>query len=222
MGAEFIKKIPLFSELSPKEVERLENSLEIREYPGGSIVVYKGDVGHVLYLVLEGEVKVVLTSQEGKELILNTLQAGDYFGEMSVLDHMPRSATIVTIKPSRFMVITRDILIDQIRQHPKLAMKLLSEMSKRLREADEQINSLAHLDVRGRVAQTLIKLSKKENNRTEEGQYVISRPAEKDIADMSGTSRETVSRILGELSKNGIISLTKEEIIIHEDIELDE
>jgi len=222
MGTELIKKIPLFSELSSKEVERLQNSLEIREYPDGSIVVYKGDVGHVLYLILEGEVKVVLTSQEGKEIILNTLQAGDYFGEMSVLDHMPRSATIITMEPCRFMVITREVLIDQIRQHPKLALKLLSEMSRRLREANEQINSLAHLDVRGRVAQTIIKLSKKANTRTEEGLYVIARPVEKDIADMSGTSRETVSRILGEFSKNGIISLTKDEIIIHEALEIDE
>lgn len=173
MGTEYIKNIPLFSELSPDEVEHLEKSLEIREYPSGSIVVYRGNIGHVLYLVLEGEVKVVQTSQEGKELILNTLQPGDYFGEMSVIDHMSRSATIIATKPSRFMVITRDILIDQIIQHPKLALRLLSEMSRRLREADEQISSLAHLNVRDRVAHTLIKLSRKENKRTKEGQYII-------------------------------------------------
>jgi len=222
MEMEVFENIPLFAELSSKEIRGLLEFSEKRKYPRGSIVVYRGDVGDVLYLIMKGKVKVVLSSQDGKEIILNTLQAGNYFGEMSVLDHMPRSATVVTMENCEFLVITRKVLTDQIEGNPEVALKLLSEMSRRLRETDEQINSLAHLDVRGRLAQTLLKLLKKTDTRKEETYQVIPRPTMKDLADMTGTSRETVSRILREFSKKGIISLKKNSIIIYQGLDMDD
>ena len=186
------------------------------------IVLYKGDVGQVLYLILKGKVKVVLFDENGKEIILSTLKSGNYFGEMSAFDQMPRSATVVTVEDSEFLVISQRSITDQINKNPHIALKLLSEMSRRLREADEQISNLALLDVRGRVARALLKLSKETIVRKNEGYKIIPRPALKDIAAMSGTSRETVSRVLSEFSQKNLISLTKENIIIFEGLELDE
>lgn len=218
MEIDFIKKIPLFSELSPEELTELLKLSEKRRYPRGSIVLYKGDEGQSIYLILKGQVKVVLDDEKGKELILSTLQAGDYFGEMSVLDQMPRSATIVTVENCEFLLIFQKAMMDQIRQNSSIALNLLSEMSRRLREADEQISNLGLLDVKGRVAQTLLKVSRGTTVRKGEDFKVIPRPALKDIAAMAGTSRETVSRILSEFSKRGLISLTRENIIIYENL----
>jgi CRP-like cAMP-binding protein len=216
MDPDLIKKIPLFSGLSREEVEGLLTSSEKRRYPRGSIVLHKSDEGQVIYLILKGKVKVVLFSDEGKEIILNTLESGNYFGEMSAFDRRPRSATIITMEESEFLVISREAITDQIKVNPLIALKLLAEMSRRLREADEQINNLALLDVRGRVARVLLTLSKKQNAEHLEGYRRIPRPSSKEIAAMSGTSRETVSRILSDFSKKGLIGLTKDNIIIFE------
>ena len=137
---------------------------------------------------------------------------------MSVLDHMPRSANIVTMEDCEFLAIPQKAVTDQIKKNPQLALKLLSIMSQRLREANDQISSLAHLDVKGRVARTLMRLLKKSGKITGEGYQVLPRPTMRDIADMSGTSRETVSRILKEFVKQGIMAYTKGSFIIYEDL----
>jgi len=222
MEIKLLKNVPLFSELSPGELEELLELSEKRRYPKGSIVLYKGDVGQVLYLILKGKVKVVLFDENGKEIILSMLKSGNYFGEMSAFDQMPRSATVITVEDSEFLVISQKSITDQIEKNPKIALKLLSEMSRRLREADEQISNLALLDVRGRVAQILLKLYKGTNVRKGEDYRIVPRPALKDIAAMSGTSRETVSRVLSEFSKRGLISLTKENIIIYGKLEVED
>jgi CRP/FNR family cyclic AMP-dependent transcriptional regulator len=215
-----LKNIPLFSGLSPAELREMLEFSEKRRYPSGSIVLYKGDVGQVIYLILRGKVKVVLFDEDGKEIILSTLKAGNYFGEMSAFDQMPRSATIVTIEESEFLMIGQKSISDQIKKNPQLALKLLSEMSRRLREADEQISSLALLDVSGRVAQILLKLSRETPIKKGTDYTVIPRPALQDIASMAGASRETVSRILSDFSKRGLVSLAKKNIIIYGALEL--
>ena len=213
-----LKNIEPFSDLSPEELEGLAANSKRRSYPSGSIVLYKGDVGDVIYLILKGKVKVVLSNPEGKEIILNTFSVGEYFGEMSIFDHMPRSANIVAIEDCEFLMIPEEAVVNQIKKTPALAFKLLSIMSARLRESNEQIASLAHLNVKGRVAHTLYKLFKKSGKTVDGQNQVIPRPTVKEIADMSGASRETVSRILTELAKQRIISLTKTEIVIHKDL----
>ena len=176
--------------------------------------MHRSDKGQVIYLILKGKVKVILSGKGGKEVILNTLESGNYFGEMSLFDRMPRSATVVTMEESEFLVISPEAITDQIKENPLIALKLLSEMSRRLREADEQINNLALLDVRGRIARVLVRLSRGKDTEQSENLRKIPRPSTKEIAAMSGTSRETVSRILSDFSKGGMIGLTKKNIYI--------
>jgi CRP/FNR family cyclic AMP-dependent transcriptional regulator len=213
---ELLSNISLFSELSTEERRGLFDISKKRIYPRGSIVLYKGDVGEDIYLILKGKVKVVLSHPQGKEIILNTLDAGNYFGEMSVIDRLPRSATVMAMEDCEFLVITRENMTDQIKKNPQIALKLLSVMSERMRESNEQISSLAHFDVRGRVARALLRMLKKSDIPSTHGYQEIPRPPMKDIADRVGASRETVSRILTEFSKNKIISITRNSIVIYE------
>lgn len=222
MDINLLKKIHIFSDLSSAAVEELLARSQKRRYPQGNIVLHKDDAGDMIYLILKGKVKVVLTHSDGRETILTILKSGDYFGEMSVFDYMPRSATIVTEEDCEFLIISREAITGLIKRSPEIALKLLSEMSRRVREANEQIDCLVNLDARGRVAQTLLKLSKGADAIIEKDHRVIPKPLMRDIAAMSGTSRETVSRILNELTKRGIIGLTKECIIIYERLETDD
>ena len=127
MELEFLSKIPLFSGLSLNELNDLKTFSERRHYPRGNIVIFQGDTGEVIYLILKGQVKVILDHQ-GKEIILSTLKEGGYFGEMSVLDGQPRSATVKTISDSEFLIISRDMIKDQIQKNPELAFELLLEL----------------------------------------------------------------------------------------------
>jgi CRP/FNR family cyclic AMP-dependent transcriptional regulator len=219
MGVHLLKNIPYFSELTIEEMINIVASSQKQKYARGSIVLHKGDVGDETYLIMKGKVKVIITHTDGKEIILNILKSGDFFGEMAVFDHMPRSATIVAEEDCEFLIISQENIKDLIKRNPQIAFKLLSDMSRRVREADEQIGSLANLDAKGRVAQTLLKLSKEADMITDEGYQVFPRPPTKNIAAMSGTSHETVSLLLNELTQKRIIGLTKEYIIIYDRFE---
>jgi CRP/FNR family cyclic AMP-dependent transcriptional regulator len=216
MGVHLLKDIPYFSELTIGEMQKLVASSQKRKYSRGSIVVHQDDVGDESYLIMIGKVKVIVTHTGGEEIILNILKSGDFFGEMAVFDNMPRSATVVADEDCELLIISRENITDLIKRNPQIAFKLLEDMSIRLREADEQISGLTHLDSQGRVAQTLLKLSKEADMITDEGYQVFPKPPIKDIAAMSGTSHETVSRLLSELVNKGIIGLTEEYIIIYE------
>lgn len=220
MKPDDLKKAPLFSELSARELEYVFEISEERHYPRGSIVLYQGDKAEFLYLILKGRVKVALAYANGKETILSTLKGGDYFGEMSAIDQLPRSATIVTEADSEFLAISQKAFRGMIIKYPEIALKMLKEMSLRLRAANELIGSLSHLNVKGRVAKTLWNLSKSSGKRWNDGRIQIPRPILKDIASMSGTSRETVSRILSGFSKEGLLELTKADIIIYRENEI--
>lgn len=216
MAVRLLKNIPYFSQLTIDEMCNLVASSQTRTFPRGSIVLRKGEIGEVIYLIIAGTVKVVVTHTDGKEIILNTLKSGDFFGEMAIFDNMPRSATVAAVEDCELLIISRDTIIEQIKKNPPIAFKLLSDMSRRVREADEQIFSLAHLDEKGRVAQTLLKLANESNMVTDEGYRVFPKPTVHDIAAMSGTSRKIVVQLLDDLSKKGIIGLSDDYILILE------
>ena len=214
---ELIKSIPIFADLTDDDLEKLIKYSEKRKYPSGSIILYQGDTGNAIYLILKGQVKVVLTNEDGKEIILSTLEKNNYFGEMSIFDQEKRSATVVAKSNTEFLVISHEVLKNLIKGKPEIAFNLLAEMSRRLRATDEQVRSIAFSDVRRRVLKVLSDLLKE--SITEQKQPMdsisINRPAMKDVAAMCGTSRETVSRILNEFQKGKIIKLTKDKISIN-------
>lgn len=208
------KNVPLLAGLPADAVSELAAGSERRRYAKGDVILYKGDPGQVIFLILKGGVKAILEDHNGKEIILSKLHIGDYFGEMALFDRMPRSAEVVALEDSEFLVIDEKALFPLIRKNPDLAMRLLSEMSLRLREANEQIGNLALLDVRGRVARVLVKLSKGEGVQKGDQCKIVPKVAMSELSAMSGASRETVSRVLSDFSRKGLIKITKGSIVI--------
>ena len=180
-----------------------------------------------LYLIASGSVQVYMTGVDGRETILSFLERGDFFGEMSLIDGEPRSASVRTVTDAQLLIIHRESFLTLIRQSPEIAMGLLSEMSKRLRKANRQIGSLSTMSVSGRVAGTLLNLMQERGVRihTDNGKMVTvihNRPTQQQLADMSGTTRETVSRICSLLVKTSAIAMTGQDIVIFDEDMLQE
>ena len=211
---------PFYSDLSVDEREALLKASERRKYPGGSIVIYEGDKPEFLYFILKGSVKVALNKASGREIILRILRVGEYFGEMSAFDQLPRSATVITEEDSEFLAISHERFADIVSRNPIIAMKMVTELSLRLREANELISILSHPQVKTRVANVLLKHVNNHGKRHKNGFIRIPRPSLKEIASMSGTSRETVSRILNSFSKSGFLELSKQDITIQSETDL--
>jgi len=204
-----LKRVPLFSDLSEAELARFSEVAREREYPRNSVILFEDDPGDALYVVSSGQVKVVLIGEDGREVILSVLKEGDFFGEMSLIDDEPRSAHVIAMKDSRLLMLRRDDFQQQIQQHPSVALKLLRVLVQRLRQADAKIGGLVLLDVNGRVARLLLDLAVEGG-----GPRITRRLTHHTIAQMIGSSRETVSRAMRELVDRGLIDVTRREITI--------
>lgn len=204
-----LKRVPLFAGLPDGELVPFSELMRERSYPKGSVILFEDDPGDALYLVVSGQVKVVLIGEDGREVILSVLGEGTFFGEMSLLDDEPRSAHVIAMEDSSVLALRREDFRARLRASPEVAIALLRELSRRLRRADDQIGSLVLLDVNGRVAELLVRLA------TEEGGERISRKlTHATIAQMIGSSRETVSRTMRELQDRGLISVTRQDITL--------
>jgi len=206
-----LKRVPLFSDLSAAELARFAEVTREREYPKNSVILFEDDPGDALYVVSGGQVKVVLIGEDGREVILSVLNDGDFFGEMSLIDDEPRSAHVIAMRDSRLLVLRRDDFQQQIQQHPSIALKVLKVMVQRLRRADAKIGGLVLLDVNGRVARLLLDLADESG-----GPRITRKLTHHTIAQMIGSSRETVSRAMRELVERGLIDVTRREITIRD------
>jgi CRP-like cAMP-binding protein len=211
---EVLKHIPIFQNLKDEELKSLAEKALRKKYPKDSIVFQESDEGDSLMVILSGQVKVVLISRDGKEIILSILKGGDFVGEMSLLDGEPRSATVIAMKESELLIIQRNVFLKQVEENPSIAKAVLEEMSRRIRRADDRIGGLILLDVYGRVASFLLELARNEGKRIEEGILIEKRPTQQEIASMIGVSRETVSRVLNHLNRRGLIAVSGKSIIV--------
>ena len=223
-----LKGVELFSELNEEQLKMLANLVVAQNFVRDETVVLEGDDSvQAMYLIASGSVQVYMTGVDGRETILSFLERGDFFGEMSLIDGEPRSASVRTVTDAQLLIIHRESFLTLIRQSPEIAMGLLSEMSKRLRKANRQIGSLSTMSVSGRVAGTLLNLMQERGVRihTDNGKMVTvihNRPTQQQLADMSGTTRETVSRICSLLVKTSAIAMTGKDIVIFDEDMLQE
>ncbi len=206
---EVLKKVPLFASLPHQELDAFGELLRERTYPRGSVIVFEDDEGDTLFLVASGQVKVVLIGDDGREVILSVLGEGDFFGEMALIDDEPRSAHVIAMKDSALLVLRREDFQARLRASPEVAISLMRELSRRLRRADEKIGSLVLLDVNGRVADLLLRLAEEEG-----GDRITRKLTHHTIAQMIGSSRETVSRTMRELVGRGVIEVTRKDITL--------
>ena len=208
-ATDVLRKVPLFSDLSEAELARFADVTREREYPKNSVILFEDDPGDALYIVSAGQVKVVLIGEDGREVILSVLGDGDFFGEMALIDDEPRSAHVIAMRDSQLLVLRRDDFQAQLVTQPKIGLKLLRVLVQRLRRADEKIGGLVLLDVNGRVARLLLDMADEGG-----GPKVTRHLTHHTIAQMIGSSRETVSRAMRELVDRGLIEVTRREISI--------
>jgi CRP/FNR family transcriptional regulator/CRP/FNR family cyclic AMP-dependent transcriptional regulator len=200
-----LRRIPIFASLTENDLVDLASHLREVKYEKGSAIISVDDPGTRFFVVAKGKVKVVLYSTDGREVIFSLMKDGDFFGEMSLLDGKPRSATVIAQGDVSLLTLERDDFIKWLEGHPSAFMMLVSELSCRLREADEQIGSLALLDVYGRVARRMLDVARKEGKRVPGGILIAERPSQVELAGLVGASRETVARAMSEIQRRGFI-----------------
>jgi len=210
-----LRNVAIFAHLDDAALAGLARFVEVREFPAGAVIVGQDDPGEALYVLARGRVKVVLYGESGREIILSLFrEPGDFFGEMSLLDDQPRSATVIALERSTLLTLSRASFRTHLEGQPRTALEVLAELSRRLRRADEVIGNLALLDVYGRVARWLRELAESDGEEGAEGVVIRQRPTHQEIAGLIGTSRETVSRALSELARRGHIAVSGKRILL--------
>jgi len=205
MQPAFFKKFPLFADLDDKELASIAAVAKTRRYAKDDVVFYADESGDIFCLIREGHVKVTMISPEGKEIILSILDPGDFFGEMALLDDEPRSATVVATESLELVTIWRNDFLQILQENFSITRKVLAEISRRLRHASNRIESLATMDVYGRLARFFLDLARDQGKVLDNGYVAVTRPTHQSIANMIGTSRETVSRLIHDLMRQGLL-----------------
>ncbi|GMV56158.1 MAG: Crp/Fnr family transcriptional regulator [Betaproteobacteria bacterium] len=210
-----LRTFAMFSGLSESSLEPIARASIMRRIPRGATVVRAGDRTDFVYLILSGSLKVLVSDEEGREVILSMLGPGELFGEMGVLDENPRSATVVALAASDLVVISKADFKRCLYENFDVTMYILRNLVQRLRVADRKIESLALMDVYGRVARLLLEMAEEVN-----GQKVVNRRISKqDIAKMIGASREMVSRVMKDLNVQGLIEEGDGRILLFDRLE---
>ena len=200
-----LAQAPLFRGAPPALLDDLARRLQLRSRVAGQTVVNAADPGDAMFLIHAGRVRVLVSGESGREVILATLGPGDFFGEMALLDGRPRSATVMAMEDTTLLVLTREALLAHLRSHPQTALNLLAELSLRLRRADQTITELVLSDVHERLVKTLVRLARQDGEENEAGLVVHHRPTQQELANMVGSCRETVSRAFTSWTRRGLL-----------------
>jgi len=214
MDVTLLKYVPLFSELSDRDLLEISKVAVTQVFRKDNMILIEEEVGSTMFVILEGRVKISRISEEGREVILSILSEGDFFGEMSILDGQARSANVVTLEDATILVIHREDFLQMLHDYPQIAINLLKELAHRLRRSDSQIKSLSLQNATGKVASTLLRIAD-DSGKIHLGQVEIPKlPPQQDLANMAGTSRETISRVLKTLTEQGYLRKEGNKIII--------
>lgn len=197
---EALRGIPLFARVVEGDLEQIASHLIERRYPRNTTIVEEGLAGDYMYIIREGRVKVTKLSEDGREKILEFLEAGAFVGEMALLERAPRSASVKTLSAVRLLALSRGDFLSLLRRSPDLALAVIEVLCSRLRTQNEQASALSFQRVKDRTKGLLQRLA-----RSEHGEGTRSTPTltHQQIADMIGTSRETVTRAIRQLKEEG-------------------
>lgn len=209
-----LKSVSLFYDLSDKELGYISSRMITKNFETGSLIFMENSEGEKCFFVSEGSVKVTRLSKDGKEVILAMLNKGEFFGEMALLDGESRSANVIALEKTEVLTLNRKDFLSVLEEYPQIAIQLLKEMAHRLRKSDRQIASLSLSDAEKRIALCILRFAD-EQGVIKNGEVNIPKiPIQQDIANMSGTSRETVSRALNLLEKEKFLRREGRELVI--------
>lgn len=215
---EILKKVPLFEGLTEEELSALLTIVHPREYPCRVPLFHEGDPGEEFMIVVEGSVKVEVLNPEGKELTLTILKPYQFLGELALLDDLPRSASVVAMEKTRVLVIHKQDFRRMLLAHPSMFFPILQALSRRIRALTEDLSSLAFLDAYSRVARKVLHLAEQlgvpgggqNSDRVEIRQPITHQ----ELANLVGTTRETVTKILNEMKDQGLVSIERRRITV--------
>jgi CRP/FNR family cyclic AMP-dependent transcriptional regulator len=216
---ELLRSVPIFSELTDADFSSLAKVSNRRRYPKDSVVFFENEQGDFFFMILEGRIKVTILGDDGREVILSLLGSGDFFGEMALLDNEPRSATAIAVEDSELLSLHRNDFQSVLSDNRSITTGLIKVLTARLRRANHQISTLALLDVYGRVARVIVDMAREEGRRLKDGRIAFRRATHQEIANRIGTTRETVTRMLKDLERQGMIHIEGREIIVQPDFE---
>ena len=212
---EHLRNVPIFTDLTDSDLTKIASNMVPRVYEKGQMILLEESMGETFFIITQGAVKVTRLSADGREVILAILGESDFFGEMSLLDGEGRSANIVANEDAKVLTLSRSDFLDCLESYPKIAIALLEELAIRLRKSDQQIESLSLSDSEHRIGITLIRLAG-ELGTIKQGHVTVKNlPYQQDIANMAGTSRETVSRTLKLLEEKKLVRRTNRNLTIY-------
>ena len=204
---ELLRRVPLFSMLTAGQAEAVSRSVIKSRFKRGESIVEQGKKSNALSIILTGRARVMTSDSRGREVILATLHPGDYIGEMSLIDNEPHSATVRAEVQIDVLVLGRLEFAKCMSENSSMAYAVMKGLVKRLRHAKSNIESLALMDVYGRVAKALLEFSVPDAL----GNAVIrGKVSRQDLAKMVGASREMVSRVMKDLEDRGFIEIRED------------
>jgi CRP/FNR family transcriptional regulator/CRP/FNR family cyclic AMP-dependent transcriptional regulator len=213
----FLRQVPLFKRLDEAQVQALAGLVVQRRFAKGEMIILAEAEGDALFVIEQGQVKVSLIHEDGREVIFSFLGPGEVFGELALLDGKPRSATVTATAPTSLLVLRRSDFLGLLAGMPQIAVSLLEELAGRLRRTDQQIEGLALFNVASRLSRTLLRLALERGVEVPEGFALEDPPTHQQLANMTGSTRETVSRVLKQLESQGYIARREGRILILRD-----
>ena len=212
---DFLKSVPIFSELPAEKLRQISRLGTRKLFRKDAVILHENETGSALFVIISGKVKVSRASDDGKEIILSILNPSDFFGEMAIIDGLTRSASVTALEESELFLVQRPQFLDLLYEHPEISIALLQELTRRLRSSDMRIKSLSLRDAEGKVATVILQLAD-DVGKIRHGKVEIERlPFQHDLANMAGTSRETISRTIHTFVKRGMIELEGTKLTIN-------
>ena len=210
---DLLNKVPLFRGLSQAELDALADVMTLLRIRRDARIIIADDEGDSFFVIAKGKVKVGLSGPDGREVILTMLGPGDFFGELSLLDGRPRSANVTNVEASELLALRRLDFLSLVERKPQIAVEILKTIASRLRKANRQIVGFSFLGIIDRVCDALLGMFDDRGEETVEGVLIRNRPTHQVLADMTGATRETVSRAIKRLEEGGYISVRGKDIL---------
>jgi CRP/FNR family transcriptional regulator len=211
---QIVKSVPLFMSLTKKDWEDVAHMLVGRCYPKDAYIFHAGDPPDALYIVWTGQVKILRHSEEGRDIVLDVIGPGHMFGEMAVFDGMPYSASAQAMEDVALVAISRPDFFRLLERYPGVSLAVISELSRRLRNASDLVHSLAVERVERRIARMLLKLAANSARYRDNGLVIDLPLTRQDIADMTGTTVETAIRVMSRFRKEGLITTERGRVVV--------
>ncbi len=209
-----LRQVPFFSTQGQLELQALAMRLAPRRFGQSQIIFHRGDAGGRLYIIMRGKVKISYGMPDGQEALLAILGAGDFFGELALLDDAPRSATAEAMEVTETLTLHRDDFINYITRNPEFAYQVLRTLTKRIRHLNDQISDVFFLDLNGRLARTLLTLAADHGRPIADGILIDIALTQSDLADMTGATRVSINKTLGRFRRARWVSLRGKRLVL--------